>query len=467
MTEPRRPVFWYQGLFLQPHHFQHADLFTQSLLSPFRQYLQPCFWGVCRMSINQTSLSEGTFELSEGQFIFQDGTWVSLGGNARVKPRSFKDVPRQRGSLKVCLGLHKWKEDRPNVVSLTDRDAPPDADCRFVSGPETHESVDLYERGPTANLKLLDYALRLFWETEKEEAGEFLLLPIAQIDLDTRNPELSGDFVPPVVTIGASDVIFDAMRSIRSLLQFRSRLLAPYKDRKALTGTQVAASTFTFFLVLRSLNRYIPLLAHMAEVIDLHPWSVYGVLRQLVGELSSFSEQYDALGGSQDASGQMPPYDHENLGPCFKRAALLIDEMLGAIVGGMETSVTLERDGEYFRRKIPAYFFDEPYVYYLQIKSSESRKRLVDMAGHVVKLGSEEEIELLMSRALPGIRLEAVKESVPGLVEGPHVLHMRVDTASRHWEGVLKSRTICLYWKDAPEDMTAALVIARRQEEGP
>jgi len=44
---------------------------------------------------------------------------------------------------------------------------------------------------------------------------------------------------------------------------------------------------------------------------------------------------------------------------------------------------------------------------------------------------------------------------------------MRVDTASRHWEGGLKSRTICLYWKDAPEDMTAALVIARRQEEGP
>jgi len=83
MTEPRRPVFWYQGLFLQPQHFQHADLFTQSLLAPLRQYLQPYFWGVCRLGVNETALREGTFDLAEESSSFKmvpGSLWPEMAG---------------------------------------------------------------------------------------------------------------------------------------------------------------------------------------------------------------------------------------------------------------------------------------------------------------------------------------------------------------------------------------------------
>ncbi len=463
MTEPRRPVFWYQGLFLQPQHFQHADLFNRSLLSPLRQYLQPYFWGVCRLRVNETALRDRTFELAEGEFIFQDGSWVSLAGNSRVKPRSFKDLAAREDRLTIYLGLRKWRDDRPNVASLAGRDLPSDVDRRFVSGPETHESSDLYQEGPAAQLKLLDYVLRLFWEMETEEAGEFHLLPIARLKLDTRQPELCGDFVPPLVTTGASDALLDTIRSIQGLLYSRCRLLDMYKEREALAGSQ-SGFHLASFLALRSLNRYIPILSHMAEAIDLHPWHFYGVLRQLVGELSSFSEQYDALGRLKDGSERMAPYDHENLGHCFQTAALLIEEMLDGLFGGTETSITLQREGDYFRGRIPADFFGAQYGYYLQIRTAESRQKLVDMAGHVVKLGADEEIELLMSRALPGVRIEPTKGPVPGLAEVPDVINMRADTSSRSWDEVRKRRTICLYWKDAPADMAVALVIAKRNE---
>ena len=464
MTEPKRPVFWYQGLFLQPHHFQHADLFTQSLLSPLKQYLQPYFWGVCRLKVNEPALREGIFELAEGEFIFQDGTWVSLHGNGRVKPRSFKDAAPQDDRLKVYLGLHKWRDDRPNVASLTGRDLTSDLDRRFVSGPDAYESSDLYGQGPTAQLKLLDYGLRLFWEAEAGEATEFDLLPIARLKLDTRQPALCADFVPPLVTAGASDAALDTIRSIQGLLLSRSRLLDTYKEREGLVGPHSGFNLFSF-LALRSLNRYIPVLSHMTEAVDLHPWHIYGILRQLVGELSSFSGQHDALGSLKDGSMRMAPYDHENLGHCFQTAALLIEEMLDALTGGTETSITLQREGDYFRGKIPADFFGAQYGYYLQIKSRESRQKLVDMASHVVKLGADEEIEALMSRALPGVRIEPVKGPLPGLAEVPDVINMKADTSSRSWDEVRKRRTICLYWKEAPVDMTVALIIARRQEE--
>jgi len=464
MTEPKRPVFWYQGLFLQPHHFQHADLFAQSQLWPLKRYLQPYFWGVCRLKVNETALREGTFELTNGEFIFQDGTWVSLPGNSRVNPRSFRDAAPHDDRLKVYLGLHKWRDDRPNVASLTGHDLPSDINRRFVSDPETYESPDLYQQGPTAQLKLLDYGLRLFWEAEAGEATDFHLLPIARLKLDNRLPELCEDFIPPLVTTGASDAALEMIRSIQGLLLARSHLLDTYKEREGLVGPMSGFNLFSF-LALRSLNRYIPILSHMAEAVDLHPWHIYATLRQLVGELSSFSDQRDALGGLKDGSGRMAPYDHENLGHCFQTATLLIEELLDALTGGAETSITLQREGDYFRGKIPADFFGAHYGYYFRIRSRESRQKLVETASHVVKLGADEEMEELMSRALPGVRIEPVKGPLPGLAEVPDVINMKADTSSRSWDEVRKRRTICLYWKEAPGDMTVALIIARSQEE--
>jgi type VI secretion system protein ImpJ len=274
------------------------------------------------------------------------------------------------------------------------------------------------------------------------------------------------DFIPPLVTAGASHALLETIRSIQGLLLSRCRLLDIYKGREALAGSQ-SGSPFTSFLALRSLNRYIPVLSHMAEAVDLHPWHFYGVLRQLAGELSSFSVQYDALGRLKDGSERIAPYDHQNLGHCFQTAALLIEEMLDGLTGGTETSIALQREGEYFRAKIPADFFDAQYDYYLQVRTRENRQKLVDMAGHVVKVGSDEEIELLMSRALPGVRIEPVKGPVPGLAEVPDVINMRADTSSRSWDEVKKRRAICLYWKDAPADMTVALIITKGREGNP
>ena len=463
MTEPRKPIFWYQGLFLQPQHFQQTDLFTQSLLSPLRQYLQPYFWGVCKMKVNESSLRENTFEVSEGQFIFQDGTWVSLSGNARVKPRSFKDAWKEQGApFTVYLGLRKWSDIRNNVTVLTGRDFPSDLDTRLVCGPAADEVGDLYQQGQVTQVKLLDYGLRLFWETEIEEAGEYHLLAVARLEFNGQSVVLSQEFVPPAVTMAASENLLTITKNLRDLVSSRCRLLEAYKNPKVFLSSEIPASYLHFFLALRSLNRYIPLLCHITEVSDLHPWNVYGLLRQLVGELSSFSERVDALGKVQDGTELLPLYDHENLGTCFRDAQLLIDEILDSLFIGMENIIHLTRDGDYFRAKIPADLFESRYMYYLQVKTGESSGKIIDMAEHVVKLGCDEEIGVLMKRALPGVHLEPLRDPAPGLARRPDVLYFKVDSSSRYWYDIQKSYGICLYWKDAPEDMAADLIIIKQ-----
>jgi type VI secretion system protein ImpJ len=101
-------------------------------------------------------------------------------------------------------------------------------------------------------------------------------------------------------------------------------------------------------------------------------------------------------------------------------------------------------------------------MYYLQVKTGESSGKIIDMAEHVVKLGCDEEIGVLMKRALPGVHLEPLRDPAPGLARRPDVLYFKVDSSSRYWYDIQKSYGICLYWKDAPEDMAADLIIIKQ-----
>ena len=67
-----RPLFWHQGLFLQPQHFQLSDLHARSLLAPFLEFGLPHFWGVGETEIQKMALENRTFNPLRGEFIFPD-----------------------------------------------------------------------------------------------------------------------------------------------------------------------------------------------------------------------------------------------------------------------------------------------------------------------------------------------------------------------------------------------------------
>ena len=54
----KRPLFWHQGLFLQPQHFQMKDRYDESLLTPLHRFLNPHFWGIAEMEIQQATLGK-------------------------------------------------------------------------------------------------------------------------------------------------------------------------------------------------------------------------------------------------------------------------------------------------------------------------------------------------------------------------------------------------------------------------
>jgi len=74
---------------------------------------------------------------------------------------------------------------------------------------------------------------------------------------------------------------------------------------------------------------------------------MYAVLRQLVGELSSFSEQISANGELADGTQLLAGYDHQNLWECFSGARKLITQLL-KIAEVPDHTIQLMYDGTYF-----------------------------------------------------------------------------------------------------------------------
>jgi type VI secretion system protein ImpJ len=217
-----------------------------------------------------------------------------------------------------------------------------------------------------------------------------------------------------------------------------------------------------YLLALRSLNRYVPALYHVIEGGQVHPWPVYGALRQLIGELSSFSEGVSVLGESPDGTRLLPPYDHLNLYRCFLAAQGLVSQLLDEITAGPEHVMRLLYDGTYYASELAPAVFEGKNRFYLVLRTEEDPKEVLETIETAAKLGSRENLPLLIARALPGVGLEHLPVPPQELPRRANSLYFSVDHHGEQWAGVEKGRNLAFYWDDAPEDLEAELMVVGR-----
>ncbi|MFH1984861.1 MAG: type VI secretion system baseplate subunit TssK [Pseudomonadota bacterium] len=460
--DPKRPLFWHQGLFLQPQHFQQLDLYFQGLLSPLASAPTPFFWGVNRLEIQAAALQQRVFEIQKTEIIFPDFTWTAVPGNAVVSSRSFADVAftEMDKPFRVFLGLRKWNASGGNVTDATPPNDFFSLGTRYLCPPDPENTTDLHADGPAASVRFMNHVLKIFWETESEGLGDYWLIPIAQLVLDGTDVRLSREFIPPVFTIGGSIDLLNMIKGMTEQITGRGRALESYKLSRDVQPSGTESSYLRYQMALMVLNRYIPLLHHMVTTPVSHPWTVYGVLRQLVGELSAFTDRIDALGRLMDGSALLPAYDHHGLSGCFKDAGTLIGELLSAIIVGGENVVHLSREGSQFVGHIPVDVLTERNMFCLVIKTTAPPDPVVNALQHIAKVGSSEEMPTLLSRALPGVPLDHRPTPPPGIPKRPDSLFFMMDRGHPQWQEIKRTGNICLNWDDAPEDATAQIVIS-------
>ena len=458
-----RPLFWHQGLFLQPQHFQLSDLHAESLLEPFHAYLTPHFWGIGSLKIQETALDNFIFDIPKGSFLFQDRTFAVLAANALIQPRSFEHAWEDgRKKLKVYVGLKKWNNEKENVTILENSGDLSGITTRFIADPNPKEIRDQLHTGPDAEIEQMDYLLNIFWEDELPQLGDYLLIPVAVLERSGEEILLSPHFIPPALTLAASPSLTGIVKEIRDLISSRSRQLEASKQTKGVHTAEFGSRDMVYMLALRSLNRYGPLLAHLTAPGLVHPWTLYGYLTQVVGELSTFSEKISAQGETQDGTSEFPSYDHTRLWDCFSKALLLITRLLDAITSGPEYILPLIFDGTYFTTELNPQIFDGRNRFYLVMESLENEAFITMSMQTIAKLGTRESLPILIAQSLPGVRLEPLGEIPQELPRKGDAVYFQIDHHGDHWAQVQLKNNLTLYWDTAPADLTIELMIVRR-----
>jgi type VI secretion system protein ImpJ len=462
------PLFWHQGQFLQPQHFQLLERSLAARADGVATHGLPYFWGVGSMQVNEAALATGVFEITRGEFIFQDGARIALPDNAAIAARSFADAWTERDKpFMVYLGLRKWDDAGPNVEVVRDREQAAHAASRLAAETGPAQIPDMHGDGPPAQVRFARYVPRLFWETDSERFHTHHVFPIARLFAESDSVQLDRGYVPPCLHLAASDQLRAVAEDMRDRITARRRQLEDYKSPRGMQTLELDAGYTLFLMALRTLNRYSPLLRHLTEDAPVHPWTFYGVLRQLVGELSTFSFRYDAEGGRTDRGAPpetprtLPAYDHTNVAACLLAATDIVGELLDAIVIGPEHLVNLTYDGSAYTGDIPQGALQADNEFWLVILSDDPPQRTAESVRRTAKAGAVRDMQTLISRALPGIPLEYSPDPPPGLPRRGRSVYFRIDVAHPGWDRVRADGRFALFWDDAPQDAAIDLAILR------
>lgn len=461
----QKPIFWHDGLFLQPQHLQYQDAFHFSQYHPLRRIAAPYFWGVVDLRINEGALNHENFEVHSGSFLFPEGGLVSFPENAVLPSRNYGRAWEDRQKpFFVYIGLKRMDPGGNNVSVVSGEAQGHAAKTRFFTTPDPVSMKDLYGDGPEAQVAPLTYVLKIFFEKEIEEARNYETMPVACLEQDGEEIRLSSDYAPPCLHLSSSPMLLRTVMAIRDELAGRVRQLEEYKTPVGEQNVEIDTRSIPYRMTLMLLSQYTPSLFHMVDTLQVHPFAVYGVLRQIIGGISFLTEEVNFLGENREGESLVPPYIHTEPGRCFSRAHALIVRILNQITIGAEllVHVPYHREQGMYMEDIPEQFFEKGHVYYLSLFSETPVEEFQENFLQFAKMGSKKAVTDFIEHALPGMKVTPLKMRPEGIPRRPNASYFRIDQRAPQWEDIRRTKSFAMIWEAAPEDLRVELIGLRR-----
>jgi type VI secretion system ImpJ/VasE family protein len=466
-----KPLYWGLGQFLLPQHLQQQDLFHHYQRLGCLRVARPFGWGIEECVLHRDGLGANYCQVLSLRLVTRDGALIEAGSevataNARISPRDLGGLldPALAEPLSVYLALPRYQTSGDNLIDRTpdESEHPP----RFQLA--KREVADLYaSAAEPGEVAFMDYSLELLFDREDRFAHAGQTHELTKIAELRPSPAGTGavlidDYVPPCISIRGTPLnrwLQEARDLIAAKVQSEDFVVTKRQRANDAAGSR----DLLHLVVLQTLNRYLPLLQHHLEAGVAHPFETYALLRQMIGELSTFSEDVTVFGGTQgrEATG-LPPYDHEDLRRCFQPAFRTVRRLIEDLVSGTGPVIRLDYDGEYFAAKVPEEFFAAGDRYYLMIDSSLRGEELVALLQQTGKIGSRDNMPQLRRAALFGLRIQRLPVPPRELPQRDERLsYFSIDTSSPHWGAIRSAGDIAVFGRLNPDETAIKLLAVR------
>ena len=471
MMQHLKPIYWRHGVFLQPHHFQYADIYTQNILWRSTQLSLVPPWGVVKLIINQDKLTQGTVEFNVLDFIFEDGTRVNIEnntvvGNFRFNPRK---ISSEKTGYKIYIGIKKLIEGQANVTRVDKSNDLGKVETRFINLIDDDLKHNLYEGGEMAQLEHINYVLQIFDEDSIKNAQGFSIIPILKLIRHEDQIIVDETYVPPLVASAGCHFFVSLIDSIYAMIQDRTKQLELYKMesfmQEAYDGKHQKESRLAsgYRMALQTLARYLMEFSVDRQSHNLHPWYLYKLCSCMISELSLFSAKVDVHGSFvDDVNRSLPNYNHNDLYKTFAGIKNLLKLLLDDISLQPEMFIELKPDkANRFGVMVPDNFFNLGQEFYLGIVTKEPLHKCLEDFIHFAKIASESMVEELSSHALPGLKLVYMQERPQGIPNRPNTTYFKLVRNGYAWESIQRTRSLVVLWDSRPQDCQMNLSVIK------
>ncbi len=424
-----RKVVWSEGMFIRPQHFQQNDRYIESQIKTSISQITTFGWGLTSIEFDENALKTGKLLIKQCTGILPDGMPFNMPHLDPI-PEPINISSNEEGAT-IYLGLPLWRAGANDV----DRKENNDGNARYrVDDFEIPDivvgssSLAVIEVG-SKNLQLL---------LDNQVHHQYTVLPICRI-FSCKNQQIVIDntFVPPLLDSANNNTLSGYMSEVYGLLFQRGKALAE-RIKSAVDG---GAAEMADFLLLQLTNKYEPLISHLMQCPNVHPLTFYREAIQLAAELATFTHE-------EKRYGIFPPYDHLNLMATFEPVMDELRRSLSSLLDQNAVNIPLEERGYGIRVGI----IHDPHLiqssFVLAVKADMAREALRTHFPSQVKIGAVENINDLVNRQLPGIKIEALPVVPRQIPYYSGTVYFELDTSGPWWEVIGQSGGIALHIGD-------------------
>jgi type VI secretion system protein ImpJ len=440
-------VVWKEGMYLQPQHFQQAERFYLNALNGALNDHFPYAFGITELTIDKDALANGLVSITRCTGRMPDGVMFDVPKEDAPPPaRSFAEhFTHDQQALDVFLALPLCTTGKTNVVSARFEGQP---GARYSSREITVVDETLGSQKKQIEVGAYNFAVIFGDESLDNNAS-------MQIGKLVRTPngviELMGGFVPPLLSVGASPVLMNHLRSLLELLLAKISSLS--QGRKQVEGgfAEFSGGDETSFRLLQTLNTYAPMLNHYHFVPLVHPFEVFSLLTHCAGALCTFSFEVSLK--------NLPRYEHANLAATFSQLAKVIRTVLEADISAGCINIPLEQVNQAtYVCKVPDEKLLTVAKFFLGVSAKAPEKELVIGVLQRIKLCSRNRLDLLISSAMPGLQLIHTMRPPEGLSTKPGFVYFGLDQQGEFWQAIKTSGTMAFYFPNSYTDLKVEML---------
>ena len=421
-------VAWFDGLYLRPQHFQQQERYLERYVETFCSALRAHAWGCTELEIERGQLASGRLVLRSVSGVFPDGTPFRMPDDHPL-PAALEPDTRLRGETIYLAAPLRTPTSLDVLRGTTD-------EIGVRHKVEMYDARDTTASSPsTAKLDVSALRTRLLPASGLVEG--FTRIPVAHV-VEVRADKkivLDDEFVPTVLDVRAAPALTSLLAELLGLLHQRGDALAGQPGASGRTG----ASELAEFFLLQTLNRYEPLMAHLAEAGSVHPEELYRVCIALAGELATFL-----------TVGRRPPrfptYRHDALRESFAPVVVALREYFAAVIQRSAVHIPIEakKYGLHVARVPDRSLFGSA-VFVLAARAdmpSEELRRLFPMQ---LAIGPADMIQRIVNLSVRGVPVQALPVAPRQIELHAGFVYFEIDQRHELWAQLAASGAIVLH----------------------